>query len=215
MTQSIKKLSFQWKLALPGGMLAALLLFPAKALQATPVYYTALCGEFFENIITNNTGSGTFACPTAASLGVSVPITSELLVYDSDYSSGLAANVSMVTDWSFSGATFTFAADTTTVTGASDSETTVSSDGLTLNPFVDLPPDLLAGFYDVATTFGTPTINWSTQPTQGSAVDNTGYVEVLYGTGTVTTPTPEPETIVLLGCGIVGMYFVRRLRGKV
>jgi hypothetical protein len=202
--------------AFPVFVLGAVLLVPSVPLAAATVYYSSVCGEFFASSTFNNTGSGLFVCPSAAALGITSPLTGEFLVYDSDYSSGLAAAVSMETDWSFSGANFAFASDTTTVTGASSSDLVVSSDGLTLNAFTDLPPDVLAGFYDNVdgtTGFGTPTVSYSSKPDAGSALDSTGYVEVVYVTGTDTvTATPEPKAEVLIGFALIAMCFVRRFR---
>src|SRR5579863_3671872 len=113
---------------------AALLLLLSGTAGASTLYYTGLCGEFFAGV-TSNTLSGTWECPTAAALGVAAPVSAEFLVYDTDYSSGLAASVTTVTNWTFGGAGFAFPTDTTTVTGASSSGLAVSSDGLTLNPF--------------------------------------------------------------------------------
>jgi hypothetical protein len=159
------------------------------SVSANPVEVVGLCG-FFDNPYPNSTASGSFTCPTAASLGIT-DVTSEYVVYDSDYSNGVAASVNIQTMWSFSGVTLAFSSDTTTVTGSSSSTGVVSSDGLALNAFVAGPPSVLAGFYDVVTSLGTPTVSYSNAAFRGAALQATGYAEVVY----VSSPVPEPNMI--------------------
>ena len=200
-------------------LLAALtfssLLIVGSAPAAT-FYVVGLCGNFNEPFSTTppNSGSGSWTCPSAASLGVTggLTVASEFLVYDSDFSNGLSASNTTVTNWTFSGATLAWTSDTVTVTGTSGSSSTVSSRGATLNPLTTaLGPIVLAGFYDTVSGFGTPTVNWTTQATVGSAIQGTGYAEVVYDYNIVTTSgVPEPVSMLLLGSGLLGASLVGR-----
>jgi len=123
----------------------------------------------------------------------------------------MASNVSIETDWSFTGVTAAFSTDKTTATGGANSTTTVSSDGLTLNPLLDLPPVLLAGFYDDVTGFGTPTVSWSNKADTGTALEATGYAEVVYAMNvTGLNPVPEPATIPIVGGALLALCVYRR-----
>jgi hypothetical protein len=163
-----------------------------------------ICGSF-SNPYPNSTFSGSFVCPSAASLGIT-DVTSEYIVYDSDYSSGLTLTQSIETEWTFSGVTAAFSTDTTTSNGGSVSTPAVSSDGLTLNPLVNLPPMVLAGFYDTVTGLGTPTIGYQNMAVIGGALEATGYAEVVY----VSNPVPEPATIPVVGGALLALCFYRR-----
>ena len=138
-------------------------------------------------------------------MGVS-DVTGEYIVYNSEYSNGLLPNVSITTNWVFSGVTAGFSTDTTTSTGNSNSNPAVSTDGLTLNPFLLGPPFVLAGFYDTVTGFGTPTVSYQNQAVDGFALDATGYAEVVY----VSSPTPEPAMIPVVGGALLALCFYRR-----
>jgi hypothetical protein len=186
--------------------------------SATTYYVVGTCGTFSEPPSTTpaNSGSGTFVCPTAASLGVtgSLTVASEFVDYDSDYSSGLSTTVTTVTNWTFTGATFAWGADTTTVTGTGGSNSYTSTQGASLNPLTNLPPIVLAGFYDNVSAFGTPTISWTTQATVGSAVAGTGYAEVIYDYNVISggSGTPEPVSMLLLGTGLAAIFLLRTRR---
>jgi hypothetical protein len=180
--------------------------------SAATYYVVGTCGSF-SNGFPNPTTSGTWVCPTADSLGVNggLTVASEFLSYNSSYSSGLDSTVTTQTTWAFSGAGFAFNADTTTSTGGSVANPAVSTDGLTLNPLTSLPPTVLAGFYNTVSTFGTPTVNWTNQATTGSALQATGYAQVVYDYNIVqTTGTPEPVSILLLGAGLLVLSQVKR-----
>ena len=181
----------------------------ASIASATTVYYAGLCGSF-SNPTPNSTLSSTWNCPTATSLGDPDVVDAEFIVYNSDYSSGLASTVTTVTKWSLSGATFAFLSDTTTSTGGNNSSPAVSSDGFSLNPAFNFPPFILSGFYDaVSGSFGTPTVNWTNSATVGAAVQATGYAEVVYGSDGIPLPTPEPGSLSFMGAGLCMAYFLK------
>lgn len=196
---------------LAGVALAALMTMGSAS--AATFFVAGICGSF-SNPSPNSPSTGTFVCPSAASLGVtgSLSVASEFLVYNSDFSNGLTGTVQTVTNWSFSGATFTFAADTTTSTGGSNSTPAVSTDGLTLNPLTNFPPIVIAGFYNTITGFGTPTVNWTNQATVGQAVQATGLAQIVYDYNVQSTGVPEPVSMVLFGGGLLALSIIGRKR---
>jgi hypothetical protein len=190
--------------------LAFAALMTVGSASATTYYVVGTCGSF-NNPAPNSPTTGSWTCPTAASLGITGALTvaSEFINYNSDYSSGLAGIVTAVTNFSFSGATLAFSTDTLTSTGGSNSNPATSTDGLTINQLQSLPPIVLAGFYDVASTFGTVTVNYTNQATQGSALQATGYAQVVYDYN-VTSGTPEPVSMLLFGSGLLAVSIVGR-----
>ena len=193
------------------GLAFAALMIAGQASAAT-FFVVGTCGTF-SNPAPNTATSGTWTCPSFASLdiGRSDTVASETLVYNSDYSNGLNSSVTTVTNWTFGGVTLAFTADTTTSTGGSNSTPAVSTDGLTLNPLTNLPPIVLAGFYNTVSGFGTPTVNWTNQATTGSALQATGYAQVIYDYNiTQTTGTPEPVSMLLLGSGLLAVSMIGR-----
>jgi hypothetical protein len=190
--------------------LAFAALMTVGSASATTYYVVGTCGSF-NNPAPNSPTTGSWTCPTAASLGITGALTvaSEFINYNSDYSSGLAGAVTTVTNFSFSGATLAFSTDTLTSTGGSNSNPATSTDGLTINQLQSLPPIVLAGFYDVASTFGTVTVNYTNQATQGSALQATGYAQVVYDYN-VTSGTPEPVSMLLFGSGLLAVSIVGR-----
>jgi hypothetical protein len=190
--------------------LAFAALMTVGSASATTYYVVGTCGSF-NNPAPNSPTTGSWTCPTAASLGITGALTvaSEFINYSSDYSSGLAGAVTTVTNFSFSGATLAFSTDTLTSTGGSNSNSATSTDGLTINQLQSLPPIVLAGFYDVASTFGTVTVNYTNQATQGSALQATGYAQVVYDYN-VTSGTPEPVSMLLFGSGLLAVSIVGR-----
>jgi hypothetical protein len=190
---------------LTGLFLAGIL---AAGASASTIYVAGLCG-FFDNPGTG--GSGSFTCPTAASLGVT-DVAAEFIVYTSDYSNGMNSSVSVETDWTISGVTAQFSTDTTTATGAFNSTLITSSDGNTLNPLITLPTStmVLAGFYDNVFGFGTPTISYVNKTDTGSDLAQTGYAEVVYAMNIVASPVPEPGLIPVAGAGLLALVLYRR-----
>jgi hypothetical protein len=192
------------------GLAIAAMMMVANA-SATTFYVVGTCGSF-NNPAPNSVLTGTWVCPTAASLGVtgSLSVASETIVYSSDYSNGLASSVVDVTNFTFSGATLAFAADTVTSTGGSISGGPISTDGLVYNNLTNLPPVVLAGFYDSSASLGsTVTVNWTNQSTVGSALENTGYAQVIYDYN-VTSSVPEPVSMLLFGGGLLALSVIGR-----
>jgi hypothetical protein len=185
------------------------------------VYYVAsVCGSFSSGANGSNpVVSGTWVCPSAATLGVtgSLSVASEFLAYSSDYSNGEVTPVTDQTTYTFTGATLTFAADTVTSTGGSISNGPVSTDGLTYNSNnTNTPngwqpgPTVLAGFYDTVTGFGTVTVGYTNNAT-GTTLADTGYAEIVYDYNfTVSSGTPEPMSMILFGGGLLAISLVGR-----
>jgi hypothetical protein len=184
--------------------------------SATTYYVVGTCGTF-SNAAPNAALSGSWTCPSAASLGITggLTVASEFVNYSADYSNGLANNVTTVTNYSFSGAGLAFSTDTLTSTGGSNSNGAVSTDGLTSNILTTTPNGwvsggvVLAGFYDNASTFGTVTVNYTNQATVGSALQATGYAQIIYDYN-VTSSTPEPVSMMLFGSGLLALSIVGR-----
>jgi hypothetical protein len=191
--------------------------------------YTAGNAFGFSNPSPNGVITGTWVCPSFASLetafGISnsnIVLASEFVNYNSDYSNGEAASVTVVSNYALSGAALAFLSDTLTSTGSGNSSPAVSTDGLTplngVNPAIPVgnhlnsgdPTVLLGGFYDNVTgAFGTVTINFTNQATVGSAVQTTGYAQVVYDYN-VTSATPEPVSMALFGGGLLALSLIGR-----
>jgi len=178
----------------------------------------------FNNGAPQSSLSGSLVCPSAASLGItgSLVVASEFINYYSDYSNGEATTVSISTQWSFSGAGLQLLTDTTTVTGGSNSTpaTSASNGGgvQVINPAIPVdnkqnvsdPGILLQGFYDNVTgAFGAVTVNFTNFANSGSAVQATGYAQVVYDYNN-TSATPEPVSMVLFGAGLLGVSLIGR-----
>jgi len=202
---------------LAGLALAAFMMVGSAS--ATTYYVVGTCGSFTNN---GSSLSGTWTCPTAASLGITggLTVASEFVNYESDWSSALTNNVNYSTQFAFTGATLAFANDTVTSTCAASgcsngSAGPVSTDGLSLNALTNNPNGwqtggtVLAGFYDAVSSFGTITVNWTNTANSGSALAATGYAQVVYDYN-VTSSTPEPVSMFLLGGGLLGVSLLGR-----
>jgi len=189
-------------------------LFAVPASAAT-VYVVGLCGTF-SNPLPNTTISGSWTCPTSASLGIVQPLVAEFIVYNSDYSNGVTPSVTETTHFTFTtGATLQWTSDILTTTGAANSNPATCSSGATLNPLTTaFGPVVLAGCYDNATAGfgGSVTVNYTNSFPLGNAVQGTGYSEIVYAYNTTTTSTPEPVSMVLLGSGLLGFSLLGRKR---
>jgi hypothetical protein len=210
------------------GIVIAAGMMVTQASAVTLVYATADCtlnsplsGIIFHNPLPNGTVTGSFTCPSASTIPslAGQNIISEFLVYEGDYSSGRAAQVTEVTNFTFSGftgATLSFNSDTVTTTGTSSSNSVVCPAGGTFHQldFTDfLPATVQAGCYNnVSGTLGTSgTVNFTNQFTAGSAADGTGYVQIVYDYNvTTSSSTPEPVSMVLFGVGLLGVSIVGR-----
>jgi hypothetical protein len=192
----------------------------ASSASAATVYVVGQCVTStsvfgFNNPAPNPTISGTFFCPTAASLGLgSTTITTEFLVYNSDFSNGLSPAIVETTNYTISGGATTFAvtSDTLTSTGNANigSTSAVCSSGLTYNNFTNIPPIILSGCYDNATggtLGGAVTVGYTNAFPTGNALQGTGYAEIVYD---YSTGTPEPVSMILLGSGLLAVSLIGR-----
>jgi hypothetical protein len=164
-------------------------------------YFSGTCG------LIGAAGSGSFVCPTYASLGGTLPVTAEFLVEDSNYALGVGGPGSLVTNFSYTGGPAQFSSDTVTSTGAAGfGGTPVSSNLGSLEP-PNATTGAFAGFYDNENSpFGTVTVNYTTTA-NAAAQGISGYVQVVYSDAT----TPEPASLVLCGIGLLAFaLFLRR-----
>lgn len=199
-------------LAFAGGMMVS-------TASANTIYLVGLCGTF-SNPAPNSALTGSWTCPTAAGLGLgSNIIVGEFVSYDSDYSSGFNPTVSTQTAFGVSSTTpFALTSDTLVSTGASLSTPATCGAGgnpnaLTTVPGPSGPVVLLAGCYDTASpTFGNAVIiNYTNMATTGSALQATGYAQIVYE---YSNGIPEPGTMALIGGGLIAVSLVRRRRVK-
>jgi hypothetical protein len=191
--------------------------------SALTYYVVGTCGTFQNNNdVQGSVVTGTWTCPTAASLGItgSLTVASEFVNYTSDWATATSNNVNFNTQYTFTGATLAFANDTVTSTcvstGCSNgSAGPVSTDGLSLNPLTNNPNGwqtggtVLAGFYDAVSSFGTITVNYTNTDVSGAALSASGYAQVVYDYN-VTSSTPEPISMFLLGGGLLGVSLLGR-----
>jgi hypothetical protein len=184
------------------GFAFAAMLFAGQA-SASTVFGVGICGTF-SNGLPNAPLSGTWTCPTAARLGIS-GVTTEVLVYNSDYSSGVTTSVTDTTDFTFtSAAGFQWASDNLTSTGGGNSTGAVCSSGAALNATTSVfGPLVLSGCYDSALSgFGAPVTVSFVNTFVGNAIQGTGYAEIIYGGDSAPLSTPEPASSFLFLAGI-------------
>jgi hypothetical protein len=197
--------------------------FMMVAPSSAAVYYViGNCGSF-NNPAPNSLISSTWVCPSFASLDVgrTDTLASEFIAYSADFSTPESTAVTTVTNFGFAGVTAQFGADTTTSTCgggcALGSAGPVSTDGLTSNAGTTTPMGwqtggfVNPGFYDTVSGFGTPTVTYTNQATQGQALQTTGFAQVIYDYNfTQSSSTPEPISMVLFGGGLLAVSLVGR-----
>jgi len=187
------------------GLAIAGLMLVGQASAAT-FYVSGVCG------LISAAGSGTFTCPTYASLGGALSVASEFLVEDSNYALGVGGAGSLITNFSFTGGPAQFTSDTVTSTGAAGFGGTPTSALLgTLNP-PNATTGALAGFYDnVSSPYSTVTVNYTTTA-NAAAQGISAYVQVVYDYNVTSGGTPEPMSMLLFGSGLVALSVIGRKR---
>ncbi len=176
--------------------LALVGLFLVGNASASTVYISGFCG------IISAAGSGSFSCPSYASLGGTLPVAGELLVEDSNYALGVGGAGSLITTFTYTGGPAAFVSDTVTSTGAAGFGGTPTSANLGSLHAPNATTGATAGFYDnVASPFGTVTVNYTTTA-NAAAQGISAYVQVVYDYN-VASATPEPVSISLFGGGLL------------
>jgi hypothetical protein len=178
-------------------------LFLVGNASAGTFYVSGFCG------VISSAGTGTFTCPTYASLGGTVTLASEFLVEDSNYALGIGGAGSLVTNFTYTGGPAQFTSDTVTSTGAAGFGGTPTSANLGALNAPNATTGATAGFYDnVASPFGTVTVNYTTTA-NSAATGISAYVQVVYDYN-VTTASPEPVSMLLFGCGLLALSVLGR-----
>jgi hypothetical protein len=137
-------------------------------------------------------------------------VTSEEILYYSDYSNGLSTTVDVTTLFTFSGFAAN-ASDTLTSLGGSNSTPATSGDGASFSPLNPGPPVTIAGFINAYTLpTDVVTINYTNTCVSGCAVAQTGIAQLVFSYTPAVVGSPEPGSMMLLGSGLLAAGLLGR-----
>jgi hypothetical protein len=189
------------------GLAAAALMLTVSASAATVVSVT--CGSFS---FAGTGGSGSWVCPTLSSLDNGGTVTSEEIIYGSDYSNGLSNTMQVQTVFTFSGSTPTNAADTLTSTGGTNSSQATSADLAAFQALNLGPPPTPAGYIDIYSAFANAiTVGFNNTYVSGGSLGTTGFAQLVFTYNpAVQTSAPEPGSMMLLGSGLLAAGLIGR-----
>jgi hypothetical protein len=185
---------------------AAALMMTISASAATIV--SVSCGSFDFG---GTGGSGTFVCPTLSSIDNGGTPIAEEIIYNQDYSNGLANPTTTQTIFGFSAGAAN-ASDTLTSTGGSSSNPATSGDGAAFVALSVGPPAEPAGFVDLYTTISNAiTVTYTNSYVAGSSLATTGFAQLVFSYNpAVQGSAPEPGSMMLLGSGLVAAGILGR-----
>jgi len=175
---------------------------------------TGFCGS---NVTPGNVSS--FNCGNIASIiGAGSTFTSGYLVYNSTYQFAQTGSPTLVTNFSFSGATYALATDTLTTTDAITGQGSSPAVSSASNPFVlATGAPIAAGFEDAFTApVGNLIVNYTDTLSGGTVLNNqvNDFAEYVINYSYTVSSTPEPATMALIGGGLVLIGTLRRRHSK-
>jgi len=195
------------------GLALATFLIGTNASAATAI---VLCNSF-SNPNPNNTTTYSWTCPGTAGLGTYSSI-SGYLILSGDFSNGLLGSITETTTFNmtYAGGAAGPATEVVTTTGNSSTGSAgptcanTGGAGAVVGPSGGLP-----GCIETLTGFSTSSIGIAVTnafAATGSALQGTGFAEVVYTYTPVTSGTPEPISGLLFGSGLLAVALVGRKR---